>query len=60
MAGYTQGQPPASGGGSSAVPTLVLGGDTFTVEENTQALFRKRIKLEDGGRVKLNGILVEV
>lgn len=45
---------------SGFVPTYILPGETFTVPENTQALFRKRIKLGSGARLKLNGILVGV
>lgn len=45
--------------GPSFVPTLVLSTEAFEVPENTQALFIKRIKIEDGGRIKLSGLLIE-
>lgn len=58
MAGYSQGQAP--GGGGITTPTYVLPNQTFTVPENAQVLFRKRIKLGSGARIKLKGILVGV
>lgn len=48
----------ASSGGF--VPTLLGADETFELPENTQALFFKRIKLEDGARLKIFGILGEV
>lgn len=41
------------------VPTLIKTNETFTIPENTQALFMKRIKLQDGARLKAFGVLVQ-
>jgi len=49
-----------SAGGSAAVPTYIQPNQVYTVEADTQALFRKRIKLGSGARIKLKGILVGV
>lgn len=45
---------------NAAVPTYIQPDDTYIVEADTQVLFRKRIKLGSGARIKLNGILVGV
>lgn len=47
-------------GGSSSVPTYIEPGTVYTVAADTQVLFRKRIKLGSGARIKLKGILVGV
>lgn len=45
-------------GGSSAVPYFLAAGDTFSVAENTQALFSVTINNE--GWLDVEGLLVEV
>jgi len=52
--------PFVEGGGSAAVPIYVQPNEVYTVSTDTQALFRKRIKIGDGARIKLKGILVGV
>lgn len=48
----------SSGGGGQA-PFFIKSTETYTVEENRQVPFVKRIFIEDGGRIVLGGILVE-
>ena len=42
---------------TGGVPTVAS--EDFVINENQQAVFMKRIKLEDGARLKAYGILVE-
>lgn len=51
----------AGGGGSQSgqTPFKILEDETFTVQENKQVVFVKRIFIEDGGRLVVGGILVE-
>lgn len=49
----------AGGGAAAGVPTVVAAGENYTVPEEQQAVFMKRIRLEDGARIKAFGILVE-
>lgn len=60
----------SSGGGSTGggtggstvggfIPTRVKADQSFTIPEHTQAVFRKRIRLEAGARLKAYGILVQ-
>lgn len=51
-------RPPSSGGGGGFVPTYIAEGETFTVPENTQALYVLPI-LVDGDLV-IDGNLVEI
>ena len=51
-------RPPSSGGGGGFVRTYIAEGETFTVPENTQALFVLPI-LVDGDLV-IDGNLVEI
>lgn len=47
-------------GASGLIPTYIQPNAVYNVPADTQALFRKRIKLGSGARIKLNGILVGV
>ena len=44
---------------SAQVPTFIPDNSTYTVEADKQVLFRKKITLGDGAKLKLDGILVE-
>ena len=50
----------ATGSAGPVMPTLILTGETFTVETNTQGLFTVPIELEGDAVLAIDGILVEV